>query len=543
MNELNVYRIVFILFFVLVCTAHLQAQSDTTQTLTGKIRSAIHSKSERLKTDSIGSDRSQAELDSLKGLASYSDSLPKINPAQSVQAKTDSLQRLAEQPSQLLQQKISGLKDKLTPGDSLKPGAAGAQGKLDQLEQSVLGRTDSVRQRLDSSISSVQDKVGRKVNDITNGKTAVPDGDIDIPAAQIPGAGLPDKDLPVSGLPATGMDTKLDLPATGNVDLPSVDSNVKVPDVKLPGTEQLGKVNEVTQQVKGIDGKLGQAEKYEKEIKDLKKDAPEKLETLPDDAEKRLADVDAVQKAGGELSKAEQLKAKNMTMVQQYRDKKLIMAEMKRKTANVVNDLFAQNGDKVKTAQDKLAKSKQDAMRIKSVKDIFKKRSSELDNKHFYQRLVPGITWQLYNTSDMIPVDLALQVGYRFTPSLTAGGGFIYRVGISEDFDHYVKGLDIYGSRGYVDLALTKGFFAHAEFETLKLTPDYMSSPAESGENRVTGSYFGLGKRFNLSWHLRGNLYGLYRVDYQGELPDVNKVCLRFGFEYMFKGRGKKKSP
>ncbi|HEY3402419.1 MAG TPA: hypothetical protein VGK59_03470 [Ohtaekwangia sp.] len=534
----KVSRLFCLFYLTFAGITFVQAQLGTTQLPASKIPSAIHSKSMGLSQDS-----NVTKLDSLKSLASYSDSLPKINPTQSVHAKTDSLKRLAEQPSQFLQQKIIGLKDKLTQGDSLKPGTAGAAGKLDQMEQSVQDKTDSVRQRLNSSITNVQEKVGSKVNGMTNGKAKLPEGDASIPVVQLPGTGVPNTDLPVNGLPSTGLNPKLDLPATSDVDMPSVDGNVKVPDVILPGAEQLGNVNEVTQQVKGIEGKLGQAEKYEKEIKDLKTDAPEKLENLPDDAEKKLADVDAVKKAGGELSKAEQLKAKNMAMVQQYRDKKLIMAEMKRKTANVVNDLFAQNADKVKTAQDKLAKSKQDAMRIKSVKDVFKKRSSELDNKRFYQRLVPGITWQLYNAKDMIPVDLALQVGYRFTPSLTAGGGFICRVGISEDFDHYVKGLDIYGSRGYVNLALTKGFFAHAEFETLKLTPDDMSSPAESGENRVTGSYFGLGKRFNLSWHLRGNLYGLYRVDYQGELPDVNKVCLRFGFEYMFKGRGKKKSP
>jgi hypothetical protein len=163
----------------------------------------------------------------------------------------------------------------------------------------------------------------------------------------------------------------------------------------------------------------------------------------------------------------------------------------------------------------------------------------ELDGKKFYQRIVPGITWQIYN-QDYVSIDFGLQAGYRVSPKFTAGIGGVYRVGFSEDFDNYVKGLRTYGGRIYAELAIAKGVFAHGEFEMLKVNPAIQQATVDPVSDRVNGGYFGLGKRFKLSRTIRGSVQGLYRVEYNGELPDVNAITARFGVEYTFRKKKKK---
>jgi hypothetical protein len=208
----------------------------------------------------------------------------------------------------------------------------------------------------------------------------------------------------------------------------------------------------------------------------------------------------------------------------------------------VANAQIAGNAEKVQKAQQDLMNAKQKLSGKEKVKALFAKQSTELEGKKFYQRLVPGLTWQVYKR-DYVSVDLALQTGYRVSPRLTAGVGFLYRVGFDKDFDTFVRGLRTYGGRGYLDFAVRKGIFAHGEFEGLRVEPS-LAAPgaAEPIENRAYASYFGLGKRFNVTRNLRGSMLGLYRLEYKGELPGVNKISARFGIEYVFR-RARKKLP
>ena len=130
---------------------------------------------------------------------------------------------------------------------------------------------------------------------------------------------------------------------------------------------------------------------------------------------------------------------------------------------------------------------------------------------------------------------LGLQTGYRISPKLTAGLGVVYAAGFSDKYQYYVKGQGLYGGRAYFDFFIAKGFFAHAEFETVNVRATALPLPQnEVPLQRVNGSYFGLGKRFKITRNIKGNILGLYRVDYSNELQ-VNKVSLRVGFDYVFR--------
>ena len=176
-------------------------------------------------------------------------------------------------------------------------------------------------------------------------------------------------------------------------------------------------------------------------------------------------------------------------------------------------------------------------MKIKSIGDVFKRRSSELEKKKTFQRLVPGITWQIYN-KNLVSIDFGFQVGYRVSPRFTAGLGYVHRWGFSNSYNNFVADLQTHGGRVYSDLALVKGLFVHGELEVMKIgLVQQQPVSLEMNKQSAVGSYFGLGKRFKLSRHLRANVQGLYRVNYRAELPDMHKVNVRFGVEYTFRKR------
>jgi hypothetical protein len=136
-------------------------------------------------------------------------------------------------------------------------------------------------------------------------------------------------------------------------------------------------------------------------------------------------------------------------------------------------------------------------------------------------------------------MDWGLQLGYRFTGRLTTGIGGTYRTGFSKSYDSFVKGLHVYGGRVYSDFLVRKGLFVHGEFEMLN-TSDFITRTAEIPDASVWGSNIGIGKQYNLSKRIKGSIIALYRLEFNGHLPEQSKVNLRMGFH--LKAKRKKKT-
>lgn len=205
---------------------------------------------------------------------------------------------------------------------------------------------------------------------------------------------------------------------------------------------------------------------------------------------------------------------------------------------NVVNDQLNQLSPEVKEAQASFAKSKKLYSEANSLSSrMKKKKTNAMTGKSFGQRLVPGLTFQAYNRS-LYSVDWGLQLGYRLTGWLTAGVGGTYRTGFSKSYDSFIKGLDVYGGRGYADFLVRKGFFLHGEGEFLN-TSDFVPVSSEVPDANVWGSNIGLGKQFNLTKRIKGNLLALYRLEFHGHLPEQSKINLRMGFDLRAKRKKK----
>jgi hypothetical protein len=525
-------KIISILFF-LFAVASLQAQDSLRQAspgMVGKARALL----QRSKANADSA--THPRLDSLKPGVALRDSLS---------TKPDTLRSI--------QQKVGVASDRVAhAGDTITQKISSIANKPAEVQQTVQHKADSLQQRLTQPVTSLQQKAEEKIQNVVGKDIALPGDqtlgvpkDVSIPGRENPG--IPAVEVP--NVPEIGKDLSPTI-AGQDATLPGVEApNVEVPGLdkvkgqvtdalpEMPG--EVKDVQQLTEKTKELDNALGEAGKYQKDIEAVKAGD---TESLSKQAEQHAQAIKPVSAAGKELTKATAEQAKYQSLIQRYRDEKLIQEEIKRKAKTVANAQIAGHADKVQKAQQDLMNAKQKLSGKERVKAFFAKQSTELEGKKFYQRLLPGVTWQVYKR-DYVSVDLALQTGYRVSPRLTAGVGFLYRFGIDKDFDAFVRGLKTYGGRGYMDFAVKNGIFAHGEFEGLRVDPA-LAAPgaAEPIKDRAFASYFGLGKRFNVTRNLRGSVLGLYRLEYEGELPGVNKISARFGLEYVFR-RARKRLP
>jgi hypothetical protein len=538
---------------MVLCHQSLGQSGNSSDSIPAKTKAKIllkkDSVTERVKT------KIASPMDSIRGgLLNYPDKA-----TQKITEFTDSLQSKITTP-------ISNLQDSIN--SKVEHQISNVQNKLEpqintvkeKVEAKTLDKLSATEENVESKITNTQENIESKIESTTEGLTdKLPQSD----KLKIPDTNLPNTSAANLEKISTGIDdvkipgVKSDLPSTEIPSLPDADlktqvPELKTPDLKVPDLKEIDKVNELSGEADKISGQADKiteqvnVDKYTKELDNIKTDVPTDANELSKQAEDKAGEFTGIKSLDADKTKltAEQTKildqqAKYNAMLQKYRDKKLIQDEVKRKATSIANDELAKHAKEIQAGQKQLSKSKKGLAGIKSVKDIFRKRSTELEGKKFYQRINPGITWQIYN-HDYVSIDFGLQAGYRVSPKFTAGIGGVYRVGFSDDFDGYVKGLQTYGGRVYAELAIAKGVFAHGEFEMLKVNPAIRTNTVDPVNDRVSGSYFGLGKRFKLSRTIRGNIQGLYRVEYNGELPDVNTITARFGIEYFYRKPKKK---
>jgi hypothetical protein len=441
-------------------------------------------------------------------------------------SKLDSLKNLARLPV------IS------IPGDSLgrKPqsAVAGLNEKVNGAASGVQSKTDSLGKRITGTTDKIREGIEKKATAVIGGNPSLPDGKL----PSVPGINVPviEGNVPSIGsdLPALNgqpfPDTKLssvssEIPTIEKIEQPALALPKVSDEIKIPG-----EIDQLKQQTDKAGESLKEVQQYKDEVKTAQEQGLKDAEKLPETAEEKVADLPKVKGAKKGIGAATAKQQEYEAMINRYKDKKLVQAEMKRKMTNVVNDQLNQQTPALKEAQASFSKSKKlykDANSLSSA--VKKKQASAMQGKSFGQRLVPGITFQSYNRS-VYTMDWGLQLGYRFTGRLTAGIGGIYRTGFSKSYDSFIKGLHVYGGRVYSDFLVRKGFFLHGEFEMLN-TSDFITRTAEIPDASVWGSNIGIGKQYNLSKRIKGSIIALYRLEFNGHLPEQSKVNLRMGFD------------
>jgi hypothetical protein len=580
--------IIAIMLFTLAANVFAQQDSVSTKsqdqkTYVGKLRETLHATTEKLTISKAASDtlkNPNQKLDSLNNVSQHlEDSISSIQVGKNLDNKADSLQNKITKPLDAVNASAARIDGKLNhktdslsnlaggltklPGgiqnksDSLQSTINSLNKKISNTERKLQSKTDSLQNKISTSITRTTEKAAEKIKSVTEEKLSISGTEkLNLQSANTPD--LKTNGLDLSGNKLPGINEKLPDVNLGNVntnlktDLPNVDNldlDKGLPDVKtelskvdLPKVDELNKVKDISSQANQIDNKLAGAEKYEGDLRKLK-DGDE-LNKLPDEAESQLKNVGQVKALNGEAMKAKQFQAQQQAIVQRYRDKQLMQEEITRKATNVANDYITKNAGAVKEGQAQLAESKKTFGNIKSFKDVFKKRSDELEGKKIYERLVPGITFQIYN-NNIFAMDMATQIGYRVSPRFTAGVGLTYRTGFDKQFKYYATNLGMGGVRTYFDFAALKGIYVHAEYEYLRVNPNRFVIAPKSEEpiHFVSSSYFGIGKKMNLSRRIKGSILALYRVEYDGHIPSMNKFNMRIGFDYVIRKQRKITGP
>lgn len=431
-------------------------------------------------------------------------------PIDAFKNRSDSLQHKA---TSFIQQRFDSAEQKLTNPINK------ANSKITSLKKPAEEKISGVNNSIDEKTDKVQSRIEQGFEKATDGAVKAPTQNLGVPDIElaktpaIPGADIHDPNVP-------GLDTDLKMP-----DIP--DESLNVPDANLDPKQLKGSLPEMKSlpDVKGemddVDSKLAELEKYEQELKGLKKIDSASIDRATTEAEERIMNLEQMKGIQDQMKIAANKQAEYDALVQRYRDTTLTRQEFTRKARNLVNEKINKDVPGVKEAMEGLSK-------VKAAKEILDQKNNGMAGKPIGQRLIPGITLQSVR-NDVFMIDFGLQLGYRLTGRLRSGFGGIYRVGFDKSYTTFIKAQDIYGARAYSQFLIRKGIYVHAEYEVLNC-PDILNSN-ETRQN-ISSGYFGIGKQFNVSKKIKGHTLFLYRADLRGELPDRSKLNLRVGFDW-----------
>lgn len=536
-------------------SAHAQSETDSTSL---KIEAQIEVKEAKM-------DSTTQKLDSLI-----------INK----QAHLDSLQDKTEmvlQKSEDVTQKVNSLTDSITPDLSR------VNRKLDSLKQKLTLRIDSLNRigqpskkytqlqdslnqlgpfkqidKAEEKITSIQNRISEPANKAGNalneklaimnkegGSEAGIPGQVNIPGVSAPGINTPA--VPGASLPG-GINANTPDPL-GNVGLPS-DDGIGVSDPlegagPLPNLDpgkigeleelekvqgSLGKVSEVTGQVKGVGD----------ELTNLKNEGIGGMESAPRAVEGQLTKIEEVQGIQKEMGGVEEMKEMAGKGNDPEAMKEMAAKEVKKKAV----DHFAGKGEQLQNAMQKVSSMKQKYSSIKSIKDLQKRPPNPMKGKALVERLVPGLVMQ-FQASEHFLLDFNPVIGYRFGGRVNAGLGWNHRFAIGNRLEIFPEER-IYGPRVYGEYKFGKGFAVRADIEKMNtfIPPLGFIGPATEGKRDwVWSAFVGLKKEYKLSKKVNGNFQFLYNLyDDNDNSPYADRLVVRTGFEFPQKRKVKKKS-
>jgi hypothetical protein len=496
--------------------------------------------------------RAKSKVDSLNNLAQSKmsfinkkiDSLSRLNPINQLNAKADSLKQTVEGKLAAIDKKIDDIQN--YPQRQLASLQQLATEKVNQLKTGVENKIETSTSKVTNlqnnlttgvnelpgtekldlgmnlndklpDVNKTLENLSPDLKDLTKNlpsiKTDIPELDINLlnSETKLPGTKM-EGDLNVPGVKTSDLNTGKEIKTTGKLNLQ---------ELNVPGNDQLSNITEKLGEVKAIQTEAGQ---YVKGAKEIQQNGIRNVDTK--ELEKRAFELSGMEEVDTKMQEFNRLAMEKEQMLQKYRDKKLLEAELKRKMTNVANEKINAFTPAVKQAQTELLKVKKLSPMAASLKEAVEKRPNEMKGKPLRERLVPGLAFQVFR-GDVFSLDLAPQIGYRFSGRLTAGVGGQYRVSINKKFEYYVQGAGVYGGRAYMDFKAFRSIYLHAEFEALQLEDRAIPTGIEDSKPLVYSSHFGLGKQFNMSKRVSAMMLAFYRLEYDGHLPGATKYNAR----------------
>ena len=339
----------------------------------------------------------------------------------------------------------------------------------------------------------------------------------ELPGIDASKMGLPDSSspsLPDAHLPTDKLYEVKALPSQG------IDKVKSIKGVEQAG-EHLGKAKEIS----------GQAGGYQKDVEAISKGKFDKVEQLPQATEQGLSgtqEIKTLKEQEATLKQVQNQPKEIKGQVTQYSDRKFLTQKAKEKLLENSKDHFSHRTTELQAAQKKLAKHKRKYSQVNSQTGKLVKRTS-LKGKPLKERLTGGFTLQIHQ-GPPTAFSLSPFLGYRLSKRWSSGIGGTYRLAF-EGSNRAIWDHPVYGMRSYVECQPFKKFLLHAEYERLWASvPLQQSSTTETDRRWVEGVMAGVGKSYNVTKKIKGNVLFLRNFTYVSQGPYLQKWNIRFGF-------------
>lgn len=510
------------------------------------------------KTDSVVTDKIQIVDPALAKSDSLIHRLDSI-PSQPL-SKVDSVIDRLESPFDSVESKLATYKSKMQQRiDSLKQKGLPAnkwQNKLDSvnklsgLPNEKLNKINNLEQEWRAeimqkipgadSIRNVQGKVKSAISEVNKVSTDMGVGPLgkDV-LPQKPAGGVPDV-IPDLKMPGSGTGGTPSLPT---VDAPST-PDLKGPALEKPGLdidaldelkEKTGKVKEVTGKVTGV---TGEAKEITNDVSIIKEEGLARAEKLPETMEQQAVKLDEV----GAFQKDQQKMTKEMKqyeeLIKKYKEEKAIKEDLEKKSKELADDAAMKKITETELPK-KMGKYKKKFSQVHDMRNLPKRPPNPMKGMSWRERVVPGLVLHTLS-NQQVWLDFSPQVFYKLNGHWAGGVGFTYRMSLEPNRLKFDDFGTLYGTKGFIQYHAFKGFFARAEIEKLNWKPwSYQLTDPDHRESVYTAAV-GIGKSYNITKKIKGNVQTLYHTAWNGSDPYRNAVLIRFGIDFSIKKKEKK---
>jgi len=313
------------------------------------------------------------------------------------------------------------------------------------------------------------------------------------------------------------------------------------PSRELAGSGVMKSITELKteeQKIKGLEKKAGE---YKQDIKKVGKGEIKQMQALPKDAENAVSNVAEMKDLKTETG---QLKTTKNSL-QQYNDLLQNMGTPKGLkeggaiATKEMPDLFAGNETKLQAGIAQLDKLKKKYHTIADSRYLPKHVPNEMKGKPLKDRLIPGLTLQLYK-GDKLGIDLSPYLMYRLTGKLRLGASGTYRLLINSKQWNIRPGM-VYGVRAMADYRWINSWYGHIEGEWMHYEPAVQGQyrfpadpPLKEWNARLN---VGMLRTYKISRRFMGQCQLLYNALDWTHFPQNRNTSVRFGFEYKFSAK------
>lgn len=332
--------------------------------------------------------------------------------------------------------------------------------------------------------------------------------DLDVPGVELgsPGIGLQIPTIP--DLPLKNPGVSIDVEAAGS----------------LPN--ELDQLNDVEDLAPDIEKISSEAERIQ----------GMNTETLEKTSEGKLHEMDEVKRIGGEKKKVDALdkQAKSLKKLKGSPDSVRTMVKKE------FVDHFAGKEEKIKNDLASIAKMQVKYRTFGDSRLLPKHPPNEMKGKPFVERLIPGITFQVF-TQENVSVDVSPFIGYRFSGKFNAGLGGYKRITYFSKSDH-LQAVNCYGFRFFASHKIVKKFSFYSELECYR---NYTASGYGGLYGFMRNQHhwkwnFGFQNRYSIGRRFYGNFIVMYDLVKIKRFPNTEGAAVRFGIDYLIKNRKKK---